>query len=212
VTRKPRDTNDPVVHYGLIGSANQVMRHGATREKLRQQEGMLCFEKEAAGLVDNFKCVVIRGISDYSDSHSNELWLPYAAAVAAAYAKELLETIPPIQSREDTESINSPPFTMPHPMSWPQREPKRALGASDDGPNASLHQMMVETIPSIQSREDTESTNSSLFIMQYSTPWGPNHTQRAIRATDDDSNAILHSASWPQEEPNHTASHLRDRQ
>lgn len=31
--RKPRKNQDPVVHYGLIGSANQVMRHGATREK-----------------------------------------------------------------------------------------------------------------------------------------------------------------------------------
>jgi hypothetical protein len=94
VTRKPRDKDDPVIHYGLIGSANQVMRHGATREKLRREKGILCFEMEAAGLIDNFPCLVIRGICDYSDTHKSKHWQPYAAATAAAYAKELLEIIP----------------------------------------------------------------------------------------------------------------------
>ena len=62
IQRMPRSTNVPVIHYGLIGSANQVMRHGVTREKLRQERGIICFEMEAAGLMDNFPCLVIRGI------------------------------------------------------------------------------------------------------------------------------------------------------
>ncbi|KAN0080826.1 hypothetical protein V8E54_004030 [Elaphomyces granulatus] len=97
VQRIPRTTNVPVIHYGLIGSANQVMRHGVTREKLRQERGILCVEMEAAGLMDNFPCLVIRGICDYSDTHKNKIWQPYAAATAAAYAKELLGVIPPVQ-------------------------------------------------------------------------------------------------------------------
>jgi nucleoside phosphorylase len=97
IQRKPRTTNVPVIHYGLIGSANQVMRHGVTREKLRQERGIICFEMEAAGLMDNFPCLVIRGICDYSDTHKNKNWQPYAAATAAAYAKELLGVIPPVQ-------------------------------------------------------------------------------------------------------------------
>jgi len=100
VQRKSRSTNVPVIHYGLIGSANQVMRHGVTREKLRQEKGILCFEMEAAGLMDNFPCLVIRGICDYSDTHKNKNWQPYAAATAAAYAKELLGVIAPTQVEE----------------------------------------------------------------------------------------------------------------
>ncbi|KAL2818214.1 hypothetical protein BDW59DRAFT_152168 [Aspergillus cavernicola] len=50
---------------------------------------------EAAGLMDDFPCLVIRGISDYADSHKNNHWQGYAAATAAAYAKELLSVIPP---------------------------------------------------------------------------------------------------------------------
>jgi nucleoside phosphorylase len=46
------------------------------------------------GLMDSFPCLVIRGICDYADSHKNKRWQPYAAATAAAYAKELLHVIP----------------------------------------------------------------------------------------------------------------------
>ncbi|KAK6342428.1 hypothetical protein TWF718_007829 [Orbilia javanica] len=49
---------------------------------------------EAAGLADVVECLAIRGICDYCDSHKNKQWQGYAAATAAAYAKELLLTIP----------------------------------------------------------------------------------------------------------------------
>jgi nucleoside phosphorylase len=50
---------------------------------------------EAAGLMNHFPCLVIRGICDYSDSHKNKEWQGYAAMVAAAYAKDLLYQIAP---------------------------------------------------------------------------------------------------------------------
>ena len=94
VHRERRMSKDPVVHYGLIASGNRVMRHGSTRDRLRKEQEVLCFEMEAAGLMDRFPCLVIRGICDYADSHKNKRWQPYAAATAAAYAKELLCFIP----------------------------------------------------------------------------------------------------------------------
>ncbi|GMG10115.1 unnamed protein product [Aspergillus oryzae] len=97
VSRKPRRSTDPVVHCGLIASGNQVMRDAVTREKLRKKHGVLCFEVEAAGLSNNFPCLVVRGICDYSDSHKNKRWQPYAAAVSAAFTKELLQFIPVVQ-------------------------------------------------------------------------------------------------------------------
>jgi nucleoside phosphorylase len=48
---------------------------------------------EAAGLMDVFPCLVIRGICDYSDSHKNKNWQEYAAATAASYAREILLTM-----------------------------------------------------------------------------------------------------------------------
>jgi hypothetical protein len=141
VTRKPRDTDHPVIHYGIIGSANQVMRHGATREKLRREKGILCFEMEAAGLMDNFPCLVIRGICDYSDTHKSKHWQPYAAATAAAYAKELLEIIP-----EDGDLSRSliPVQTKGAVLSWfselqlnlflPRRERPREATRADQNP------------------------------------------------------------------------------
>ena len=94
VKRHARDDANPAVHYGTIASGNQVMRHGTIRDRLRREFDILCFEMEAAGLMNNFPCVVIRGICDYADSHKNKRWQEYAAGTAAAYAKELLSIIP----------------------------------------------------------------------------------------------------------------------
>ena len=97
VQRSVRDS-DPVVHYGLIASADQLMKDAHVRDRLAQTEGVLCFEMEAAGLMDSVRCLVIRGICDYSDTHKNDLWQGYAAATAAAYAKELLSVVTPVEA------------------------------------------------------------------------------------------------------------------
>ncbi|KUL81436.1 hypothetical protein ZTR_10667 [Talaromyces verruculosus] len=94
VKRKPRETRTPYIHYGLIASGNQVMRDSETRDRLAQQYGILCFEMEAAGLMDELPTLVIRGICDYCDSHKQKQWQGYAALTAAACAKLLLSTIP----------------------------------------------------------------------------------------------------------------------
>jgi nucleoside phosphorylase len=90
VKRASRDGNTPKIHYGGIASGNEVMKDGTTRDKIAKEEGVVCFEMEAAGLMDNFRCLVIRGICDYADTHKNKIWQPYAAATAAAFARELL--------------------------------------------------------------------------------------------------------------------------
>ena len=113
IQRKPRPANVPVIHYGLIGSGNRVMRHGVTREKLRQERNIICFEMEAAGLMDNFPCLMIRGICDYSDTHKIKNWQPYAAAAAAAYAKELLGVISPVQVDKTPIAIKASLFHFP---------------------------------------------------------------------------------------------------
>ncbi|KAI1414950.1 hypothetical protein F5Y13DRAFT_178439 [Hypoxylon sp. FL1857] len=97
IIRGPRNEYDdnPKVHYGLIASGNQLIKDAILRDRLAREKGVLCFEMEAAGLMNHFKCLVIRGICDYSDSHKNESWQGYAAMAAAAYAKDLLNTIAP---------------------------------------------------------------------------------------------------------------------
>jgi nucleoside phosphorylase len=71
------------------------MKDALTRDTLAAKKGVLCFEMEAAGLMNHFPCLVIRGICDYSDSHKNKEWQGFAAMMAAAYAKDLLCEIPP---------------------------------------------------------------------------------------------------------------------
>ena len=98
IDRQPRESEEAVVHYGTITSGNQVMRDGSTRDRVSKEfGGVLCFEMEAAGLMNSFPCLVIRGICDYADSHKNKKWQAYAAGTTAAYAKELLSVIPAVE-------------------------------------------------------------------------------------------------------------------
>ncbi|KAG9237478.1 hypothetical protein BJ875DRAFT_532946 [Amylocarpus encephaloides] len=90
VLRSERSENEDniEIHYGMIASANYLMKDATVRDRLAA-------EMEAAGLMNHFPCLVIRGICDYSDSHKNKEWQGYAAMAAAAYAMALLYRIPP---------------------------------------------------------------------------------------------------------------------
>ncbi len=94
VKRDKRKGKNPRLFYGNIGSGNKVMKNGLERDNIAARDKIICFEMEAAGLMDSFPCLVIRGICDYADSHKNKKWQKYAAVVAAAYAKILLTKVP----------------------------------------------------------------------------------------------------------------------
>ncbi|KAL4800663.1 hypothetical protein BDV19DRAFT_375363 [Aspergillus venezuelensis] len=86
---------DMAYFFGTIASGNQVVKYGNTRDKHSAKlGGVLCFEMEAAGVVNILPCLVIRGICDYADSHKNKLFQPFAAAAAATCARQILVSLP----------------------------------------------------------------------------------------------------------------------
>jgi nucleoside phosphorylase len=95
IVERPPRRQKIAVYYGTIASGSQVMRDAAERDRVSAElGGVLCFEMEAAGLMNNFPCLVIRGICDYADSHKNKQWQAIAAGTAAACGKEVLSVIP----------------------------------------------------------------------------------------------------------------------
>ncbi|KAJ5770891.1 uncharacterized protein N7511_002942 [Penicillium nucicola] len=101
VPRSTRASNDPVIHYGAIASGSQVIKDSVSRDLVARELNVICFEMEAAGLMDILPCLPIRGICDYSDSHKSKEWQKYAAGTAAAYARELLEELPATEETEE---------------------------------------------------------------------------------------------------------------
>lgn len=84
---------EPSIHFGLYASGDKVMKSGEEREVIAEEEGVIAFEMEGAGVWEGFpgRCLVIKGVCDYADSHKNKIWQTYAAASAAAYTKALLD-------------------------------------------------------------------------------------------------------------------------
>ena len=136
VARPPRSDVNPRIHYGPIASGNQVMRHSRTRDQIAQQRGILCFEMEAAGLMDKFSCLVIRGICDYCDTQKHKDFQNYAALTAAAYAKELLSTTP----TRDT----APMLVLQNADSKPNLEHRRLMMESLDFDQAETRQATIK--------------------------------------------------------------------
>jgi nucleoside phosphorylase len=103
-----RNPDVPRVHYGVIASANVLVKDAAQRDLILKESGenCICLEMEAAGLMNLFPCLVIRGICDYADSHKNDNWQAYAAATAAAYAKEFLGYVDSQDLAETSRAID----------------------------------------------------------------------------------------------------------
>ncbi|KAI9777219.1 MAG: hypothetical protein M1816_004826 [Peltula sp. TS41687] len=84
--RAERDKNKLVIHQERIATGNAVIQDGELRDRIGMDAtGHFCVEMEAAGVDFNRRCLVIRGISDYADSHKDDSWRSYAAGNAAAF-------------------------------------------------------------------------------------------------------------------------------
>ncbi|KAF7586994.1 hypothetical protein BBP40_007886 [Aspergillus hancockii] len=74
ISRPLRSSNGPLVHYGLIASANQIVKDRQLHDKLGKELGVSCVETEAAEIMNNFPSLLIRRICDYADSRKNKDW------------------------------------------------------------------------------------------------------------------------------------------
>ncbi|KAF2721892.1 purine and uridine phosphorylase [Polychaeton citri CBS 116435] len=97
----------PDIHYGIIASSNTLEKSAEHRDDMlarlkAENIEPMCLEMEAAGLMNGFPCLIIRGVCDYADEHKNDDWQKYAAVTAAAFAKELLGCT-------DVEEVRSAP-------------------------------------------------------------------------------------------------------
>lgn len=85
----PNEEQCPEIFVGRIASGGVVMKSGYHRDQA-QQQNVIAFEMEGAGVWDEVPCTIVKGVCDYADSHKNDLWQPYAAATAASVMKAVL--------------------------------------------------------------------------------------------------------------------------
>ncbi|KAJ6007880.1 hypothetical protein N7540_011856 [Penicillium herquei] len=82
------------------------MKYASTRDQVAQELDVICFEMEAAGLMQYLPCLPIRGICDYLDSHKTKEWQRYDALNAAVYAREFIEELR--ATREQVMVVSNP--------------------------------------------------------------------------------------------------------
>ncbi|KAI1141693.1 purine and uridine phosphorylase [Hypoxylon sp. FL0543] len=135
VERQPRpDSQRTLVWYGPIGSGEKVMKNAAKRDQLRDQYGIIGLEMEAAGTLNRIPVGVIRGACDYADDAKNKRWQPYAAAMAAAYAKAVLSQITPSKGSGRSEAHRREYFDRPENKRSAKRSSRESTDAEEDEP------------------------------------------------------------------------------
>ncbi|RXJ98138.1 hypothetical protein CRV02_14015 [Arcobacter sp. CECT 8989] len=93
------DQTRPRIHIGSIASGNTVVKDSNVRDSLVQKfPDIKAVEMESSGVADaswlvGKDCFVIRGICDYCNSSKTKEWQEYAAGVASAFAKEIIEAL-----------------------------------------------------------------------------------------------------------------------
>ncbi|KAF4457351.1 hypothetical protein F53441_680 [Fusarium austroafricanum] len=97
------------VWYGTIGSGEKLTKSARKRNELRDRYGVIGLEMEAAGTMNTIPVGVIRGACDYADEHKNKEWQPYAAAMAAAYAKAVIHELGPRKAAPRQGAIKQSP-------------------------------------------------------------------------------------------------------
>ena len=61
MAREPRLSEEPVIHHGLIASGDQVMRHGATRDRLRKERRIEVLLKSLLTIKGSVAIVALKG-------------------------------------------------------------------------------------------------------------------------------------------------------
>ncbi|KAL4746441.1 hypothetical protein BDW72DRAFT_197701 [Aspergillus terricola var. indicus] len=90
------DCTRPVVHSGTIAVTNKPVTDVRVRDRWSESLGIKgLLSISGAGRLDRTQIpmLFVCGVGDYADSCGDGRWSGYAAATAAAYAKELLNTL-----------------------------------------------------------------------------------------------------------------------
>ncbi|PON21668.1 phosphorylase superfamily protein [Trichoderma gamsii] len=95
-----KKAQDPAIHIGIVGSGDRVIKSGEHRDSIAKPKGIIAFEMEGAGIMEEIPCVVVKGVCDYADCHKSKKWQDFAAATAASALQAILEYMPPARSRK----------------------------------------------------------------------------------------------------------------
>ncbi len=98
VDRPDGNHTRPKIELGVIASGDKVIADATERDAIAAvNRKIMAIEMEGYGVIsaawqsfDQVRCLVIRALCDYADSNKHDQWHPYAAAVAAGFAKHFL--------------------------------------------------------------------------------------------------------------------------
>ena len=190
-----RNPERPRVFHGLIASASRVLKDPRMRDRLRTEYNAKAIEMETAGAahaayIGNIGYFVVRVTCDYCNQDKNDVWHPYAALIAAAYTRALLEATdvlvfratPKVLTIVEPVSTVLEPREDPHatvPRAYVERalnETKRAEATSSDiqpgdtDTTVSRTSDTIREIPRMGKQSDESSSQAAISSLRITLP------------------------------------------
>ena len=87
----------PMLHHGPIAAGKSVALDDQMRQEYASRNGILAFDSELDAVVESIygnrkdQYTLIRGMADYKDGTRRKDWQQYAALMAAAVLKTIVE-------------------------------------------------------------------------------------------------------------------------
>jgi nucleoside phosphorylase len=182
------------VHRGQVLTGSSLIKSADARERIFQSfPEALCVDMESAVLMDTWHPLIVRGISDYGDSHYDWKWTQYASATASAVAKSIIQTMrvseslvaqevsfmpvvrPESATGEGSNVSSSPPSTAPRPSTESEAsQPSSAVSVTTTASTERATEVEEHTSvnPVAHERTNTNDASSSrLLQLSESTEW-----------------------------------------
>lgn len=182
----PRDdtrrAGKPSVFVAAIGSGNSVQSDRLRRDFLRDRFAIKAVEMEGSGVAEagwqaEVGYLLVRGTCDYCNDRKNDRWQWYAAVIAAAYTRVVIEYLPvamtttlvvPILQTHlssDRSLAVQVPSGAPVSSSTPSPEATTQLVAPDHSPPAA-HYTQIKTAHSFASPSSDDLAMQSSTMME----------------------------------------------
>lgn len=95
VDSNPSSTHPSRIHYGIVASSSHLPDDFLLSDKFAVENNLYCFETNARELPSNLPILLVCGVGQHTDNHSQEEHLGAAANAAIAYSIRLLRQISP---------------------------------------------------------------------------------------------------------------------
>ncbi|KXT11684.1 hypothetical protein AC579_6485 [Pseudocercospora musae] len=84
------EERDLQILFGRVATSDAVLKSAERRDRMIEQDKVIGFEMESAGMWDQLPTVLVKSVCDFANAQKSKEWQPFAALTAAATTQAMV--------------------------------------------------------------------------------------------------------------------------